>query len=171
MFVPEKVMAGYYDLSDSVDNSQKNSLVHVRKSLDGEAKANQMGRTQSAAGAGSSALGANRSVTNIEQMRAAAMAANFKDRNSEPVVVAASLKAYVPNQISKQLAVKPQFQGQAQHGYGRGGHSYRNADAGGTADCLSRAKSPPRAQARRMGRKRGLRSEHPALRRKYAALQ
>ena len=46
MFVPEKVMAGFYDLSDSVDNSQKNSFAHIRKSpADPEARSNQVVRT------------------------------------------------------------------------------------------------------------------------------
>lgn len=99
MFVPEKVMAGYYDVSDSVDNSQKNSLVMRKSPGEAEAASNQAG-TPGAYGAGSSAV-VYRSAATMEQMRAlaAGQAATLKTHEGEPVIVqAASLRQYPPTQ-------------------------------------------------------------------------
>lgn len=62
MFVPEKVMAGYGELSDSADNSFKNAG-RRRSPRDGQATSNQVSRTKSAHGAAGSNLGAIRGTS------------------------------------------------------------------------------------------------------------
>ena len=80
MFATEKVMAGYYEVSDSVDNSMKNSFAQNRKTpATTDAKVSQLSRTKSANQTqASGAAHNNRQGMKAEMYRAAmASADNF----------------------------------------------------------------------------------------------
>jgi len=176
MFVPEKVMTGYGDLSDSVDVSQKNSFGRIRKSpLGGEPRAGHGAQARIAHGPGKAARPYSYKRQHLGQMRAAAAAAchaaSLNSYHREPIVTqSVTLKSYLPGYGKSGLTFKPLATTQGPS-YGRGERPAHNADAGGHGNYLNSVKSPPRAPVKRALRKPAHKSHHPTIRSKFSAAQ